>query len=114
VCVLDADPAVRDSLETLIALNGMAVQGYASGREFLKACETLKPLCILCEAELPDMSGIELKVLLGLRNIHVPFALLVSGNRVRVFRLAADAGIKDIYRKPLVNTPELIKFVCSQ
>jgi FixJ family two-component response regulator len=36
VHVVDGDPAVRDSLTTLLDLNGFRVETYATGAAFLK------------------------------------------------------------------------------
>ena len=113
VCIIDSDPAIRDSLRTLINLNGHAVQCYSTSYSFWTAVQALTPKCILCEAELPDSSGFDVHAMLIDQQIDVPFALLISGNLPLFYARAARAGIHRIYRKPLVNTQGLLEFVGS-
>ncbi len=111
VCVIDADPAVRDSLVTLIDLSGLPVVAYPSAQDFWKNVDDLVLRCILCEAELPDGNGFELHRSLVKQHLEVPFALLVSGNSPVLYRRAQNAGIVHVYRKPLTNTVELLGFI---
>ena len=114
VFVVDGDPAVRDSLQTLLALNGYEVRPYATGAAFLDALEPETPIqCVVCEADLPDTSGITVfKKLTALRS-RVPFALLVSQQGERVTNTARKAGIAKVFRKPLVYR-HLLEFVNVQ
>lgn len=114
VCVIDADPAVRDSLETLIKLAGFEVKSFATGYSFWNAIEDAGEnavmQCVLCEAELPDVSGFDVHEYMVKKAIDAPFGLLVSGNRPSLFQRAKAAGIQHVYRKPLTRMP-LIEFV---
>ena len=111
VCVIDADSAVRDGLSTLIDLTGLPVVAYPTASDFWDDIDDLLLRCVLCEAELPDGNGFELHRQLQAANFEVPFALLVSGNSPVLYRRAELAGIVNIYRKPLTNTPDLLGFI---
>ena len=110
VCIVDADWAIRDSLETLIGLNGHVVRGFATGHSFKRRLDSFTPSCVVCEAQLPDLTGFDLYAELLERDIRVPFALLVSGHAEQIRQRAKSAGIHT-YEKPLVNTNRLIEFV---
>ena len=111
VYVVDADPAIRDSLTTLLDLNGYEVCAFASGETFLAMLEDpLDALCIVCEAQLPDANGLDIYRQLALRNIDVPFALLVSRRNESILSTARQRGISWLFLKPLVYR-NLIEFV---
>lgn len=103
VCIIDGDAAVRDSLYTLMSLNGVDVTGFASGAEFLDHCETGPIDCVVCEAELPDITGLELFVWFKPLYPHSRFALLMSRSNRPVVELARSAGVDAVFCKPLVN-----------
>ena len=103
VCVIDGDPAVRDSLKTLMSLSGHDVATYATGKAFLNELDQRKLQCVVCEAQLPDTTGFTIFKTLRKRNIAVPFALLVSRNDRAIYDEAQRNGIAHVFTKPLVN-----------
>ncbi len=110
VCVIDGDPAVWDSLETLMRLNGHDVATYATGRAFLNELDPSKTKCVVCEAELPDTTGITIFEALREQNFEAPFALLVSHDSRGTLDKAQRIGIANVFAKPLV-TRQLAAFV---
>jgi FixJ family two-component response regulator len=103
VCVVDGDAAVRDSLATLMALNGHDVSTYATGREFLEALDGHRVDFVVCEAELPDTSGVELFRAFKMRHPSARFALLVSRNDPAMTAAAKRSGVDAVFHKPLVH-----------
>ncbi len=107
VHVVDGDPAVRDSLTTLLDLNGFRVATYATGAAFLKALITTRSDVtrdwVVCEAELPDGSGIELFSKIRESSARNPFILLISRRNPEIIETAKSAGIDQVYQKPLVH-----------
>lgn len=110
VLLVDADPAVRDSLTTLMDLNGFRVQAFATGSAFLRALDKTDIHCVICEAELPDTTGIQVYNSLQATRDSLPFALLVSQRNPMTLRTAHSAGIRQIFQKPLVYR-HLLTFV---
>jgi FixJ family two-component response regulator len=114
VFVVDGDPAVRDSLSTLLDLNGYEVKSCSTGAAFLNQLRTeTKPTCVVCEAELPDTSGIEIYRKVQELDRDLPFALLVSRRNPSVIQSARESGIDQIFLKPLVHR-HLIEFISRQ
>ncbi len=107
VHVVDGDPAVRDSLTTLLDLNGYSVAAYATAAAYLEAeaaCgQGKRERWIVCEAELPDGSGIDLFGKVRAADRNAAFILLVSRSDPSVIESARAAGIDRIYSKPLVH-----------
>ena len=121
VIVIDGDPAVRDSLATLMELNGHAVLTYASGRAFLRDADSDDSIleltehpkkidCVICEAELPDISGVDLYLAFHPHHPETRFALLTSRKDSGALARARDLGIQDVFSKPLVHR-KLVRFV---
>ena len=112
VCIIDGDPAVRDSLATVVGLNGHQALTFASGSEFLDQTSASTPQCVVCEAELPDTTGLALFETLKLQNPAMRFALLVSHTNAAVANSAKRLGIDHVFFKPLVNR-RLLAFVSA-
>lgn len=100
--VVDGDPAVRDSLTTLLDLNGFRVESYSTAAAFLKRAATSGEW-VVCEADLPDGSGIELFAKVRAADANTPFILLVSRRSPSIIATARNAGIELICQKPLVH-----------
>jgi len=119
VHVVDGDPAIRDSLTTLLHLNGFEVATYSTGGEFLErlaagAGRNDEPVreWVVCEADLPDGSGIDLFGRMRAANSPTPFILLVSRRNPTVVRSAKSAGIEQVFQKPLVYR-NLISYIST-
>lgn len=110
VLLIDADPAVRDSLTTLMDLNGFKVQAFATGSAFLRALDLIDIHCVICEAELPDTTGVQVYHSIQAARESLPFALLISQRDIMTLRNARSAGITQIFQKPLVHR-HLLTFV---
>ena len=111
VCILEADPAVRDSLEILMDLSNIEVRGYSTIHSFLLSLASQNVRCLLCEAEMPDGSGIQLFTHLRSKGVDFPFALLMSEHKPRTYQHAIKVGIENIYQKPLINPAGLLSFI---
>ena len=104
VTVLDPDPAVRDSLLTLLELGGHDPIGFSTAGEFFRAIPLLNLDTVICEARLPDASGFE--VYRHVRQLVRPvsFLLLVTDRVASVSDQARRFGIQHVFPKPVVNS----------
>lgn len=103
---------MRDSLATLIALNGHEVSTFATGGDFLAALDGREVDCVVCEAELPDTSGMALFQTFKPSHPATRFALLVSRNDPAMTAAAKRSGVDAVFHKPLVHR-RLKTFVSS-
>jgi FixJ family two-component response regulator len=111
VSIVDGDPAVRDSLSTLLDLNGYHVKTFSTGAAFLKQLtEGDEVQCVVCEIDLPDTSGIRIFEKVQALQRAIPFALLVSRRNPSIVKSAHKAGIRQVFLKPLVHR-HLIEFI---
>jgi FixJ family two-component response regulator len=114
VCVVDGDPAVRDSLQYLCDSSGHMAKGFSTQAAFLRMLDDVQeifPKCVICEAQLPDGSGVDLYQTLKQRGVEIPFALLISRSSVITAPSARRAGIEYVWPKPLVDRTPLIAFL---
>lgn len=97
--MVEGDPAVRDSLMTLLGLGDYEVAGFATGQAFLDASGGQHVDCVICAADLPDISGHEVCRAFKSAHPETRFALLVSGRDGALPGPGPDA----VFRKPLVS-----------
>ena len=57
IFVVDDDEAVRDSTAMLLAAGGFTVQAFATGAEFLTACNGHGVGCAVIDIHMPEMDG---------------------------------------------------------
>lgn len=112
VCVVDGDPAVRDSLQYLSSSRGYPAVGFSTSAAFLRMLDTQgSAKCVICEAQLPDGSGLELFQELRRRGLQMPFALMVSRQSLAAMNHAFRLGVEYIWSKPLIDRAPLIAFL---
>ena len=103
IYVVDADPAVRDSLHSLLTLHGFHVEAYATATEFLDGSEPAANACLVTEVHLPDMSGIELLERLRGRGLELPVIIIADRSDVPTAVRAIRSGAVDFLEKPFLD-----------
>ena len=99
IFVVDDDDAVRDSLKALIEIEGLSVETYASGQEFLDAHDPSRPGCLLLDVRMPDMTGLELQQKLAARP-HKWSIIITGHGDIPMADKAMKAGAVDFIEKP--------------
>lgn len=101
--MVDGDPAVRDSLATLIGLGDHDVVTYDCGQALLRDMPSSADAYVISASELPDMTGLELFAELQRQRPGIHFALLLSRNDHVAMVTARRLGIDAVFQKPLVH-----------
>jgi two-component system CheB/CheR fusion protein len=101
VFIVDDDAPIRAAIGDVIAADGGTPVGFASGEAFLAAYRPGRGDCLLIDAYLPGMNGIEL--LTRLREAgHLLPAIVITGNSdVAMAVRAMKAGAADFIEKPV-------------
>jgi len=102
VCIADPDEALARRIAELLEEMGTQVRTYASGRALLDDLAA-RTLCVISEASLPDMTGIELIGILRERLPGTPVILLATDGDVAAAVAAMRAGALDFIEKPHVD-----------
>lgn len=99
--IVDDNAVKRDGLRDVLEQSGYTVECYASGADFVEAHRSARRACLLVDAVMPDMSGIELIRLLKDTNDDTP-AVVISGHAaISLAVQAMKAGAVDFIEKPV-------------
>ncbi len=109
VHVVDPDAASRDSLRALLDLCPWEVRTYGAAEELL-ALRPTGPGCVIVEAELPGMSGLELLERLRAGAGAIPVIVMAAHGDVPMAVRALRAGAASyIPKKPFVEHVLLLR-----
>jgi two-component system, LuxR family, response regulator FixJ len=103
VFVVDDEEPMRNALRRALSLGGLTVQTFASGREFLDHYRPIPLACLLLDIKMPEMTGLELQVILNERQIDLPVIFLTGAADVPAAVRAMKAGAQDFLEKPFDN-----------
>ncbi|THD44091.1 MAG: response regulator [Bradyrhizobium sp.] len=107
IFIVDDDDRIRGAIGAVLEDDGRVVESYASCEAFLKAYRPGIAACLLIDAYLPGMSGLEL-----LRKLHsdghrLPSIMITGNSDVSTAVEAMKAGAVDFIEKP-IGRDELI------
>lgn len=101
--VIDDDAAVRDSLRLLLSTEGFHVETHESARHFLGYFEPCESGCVVTDARMPEMTGIELMEAMKARRISLPVVVITAYADVALAVRAMKHGAFDFLEKPFDN-----------
>ena len=110
IYVVDDDANVRDAMRAVLEEEGWRVKPFSTCEAFLSAYRPGDVACLLVDAYLPGMSGLEL-----LRKLHdaghnLPAIMITGNSDVAIAVQAMKAGAADFIEKP-VSGGELVESV---
>jgi len=100
VALVDDDESVRRALGRLLRMAGMQVDLYASGCEFLADITADGPDCVVLDMYMPEMTGMEVQVVLTSRCPDLPIVFITAHDNPVVVRAVLAAGAETVLRKP--------------
>lgn len=101
VFIIDDDRYIRDGLRKLLEADGRTVQDFATCEAFLEVYDTRRDAgCLLVDACLPGMSGVELLQYLNHANCQLPAIMITGNGDVPMAVQAMKAGALDFIEKP--------------
>jgi FixJ family two-component response regulator len=100
VYVIDDDPSIRRSLDTLLRSVGLDVHSYSSAPEFMHAERADVPGCLVLDVRLPGMSGLTFQQELANRGIDLPIIFLSGHGDIAMSVRAMKAGAAEFLTKP--------------
>ena len=110
VFVVDDDSSVRGGLGRLLKSVGLAVETFASAREFLERGRAEGPACLVLDVRLPELSGLDLQAELARAGVAIPIIFITGHGNVPISVRAMKAGAADFMEKP-VDEQELLDAV---
>lgn len=101
VYLVDDDPSVRTVIRALLEDEGYAVRAYERGEAFLEDYAGETGGCLLIDAYLPGMSGLELLRHLKEAGVLLPSIMITGGSDVQMAVRAMKMGATDFIEKPV-------------
>ncbi len=100
VYVVDDDPSIRASLDSLLASEGHDVRTFGAANEFLTADRPDLPGCLILDVRLRGSSGLEFQRELTRRGIGLPVIFITGHGDVPMSVTAMKAGAIEFLLKP--------------
>lgn len=100
VFVVDDDPSMRRSLDSLLRSVGHDVRLFASAPEFMQAVRDDAPGCIVLDVRLPGMSGLAFQQELTKARVALPVIFVTGHGDVPMSVRAMKAGAVEFLTKP--------------
>ena len=101
VYVVDDDRHVREALTAVLEASGRTVVASENCEEFLKLFTPSTQACLLVDAYLPGMSGLDLLEHLHKTGVHLPAIMITANSDVGLAVQAMKAGAFDFIEKPV-------------
>ncbi len=103
ILIIDDEAAIRESLETLLSLEGYAVEAAVNGEEGLDRIEEKFYDLILLDLALPGKSGLEILPLIRERHPSLPVIMITAYGKVDNVVDAIRSGAQNFVQKPWDN-----------
>ena len=110
VFVVDDDSHIREGIRGVLEQDGRIVEDYAACEDFLEAYRPGREACLVIDAYLPGMDGIELLRRLGDAGHRLPAIMITGNSDVPMAVQAMKAGASDFIEKP-ISRDELLASV---
>ncbi len=100
VFVVDDDPSMRRSLESLLRSVGLDARLFSSAQEFMQAERPDAPGCLILDVRLPGMSGLTFQQELAKADVALPIIFITGHGDVPMSVRAIKAGAAEFLTKP--------------
>ena len=101
VFVVDDDDRVRDLIQAVLREAGHSVEAFADGESFLAEFRSEGQDCLLVDAYLPGMNGLDLLRQLQARGDAPAAIMITGGSDIQMAVQAMKAGALDFIEKPI-------------
>lgn len=101
VCVIDDDPSVQRALRRLLQTGGYDVVVYGSGGEFLSAPRGQRPMCLVVDVRMPEMTGLDLLLTIAGTTLDVPMVMISGDADASTVERALSGGAVAFLPKPV-------------
>ena len=103
IAIVDDEESVRVGLRRLCGALGLNPTIYASGRELIDSLDggAPHPDCLLLDAHMPQMGGLELLQHLVHSGVNIPTIVYTADDAPEVQARYVATGVVDYLRKPI-------------
>jgi|HubBroStandDraft_6_1064221.scaffolds.fasta_scaffold842770_2 FixJ family two-component response regulator len=108
VAVVDDDPRVRESLESLIESTGLTARVFSRAEDFLLGSHLAATSCLITDVRMPGMDGLDLQRHVRRVRPELPIIFITAHHEDEVERHALTEGAACFIRKPF-DAGELLR-----
>lgn len=98
--VVDDDEGFRSSLVMLLSACGFTVRSFASGEDFLAACDEGTDACLIIDVHLPGLDGFQTIDQARRQGLTMPALLMTGRPEAGMHARAAAVGLPPLLEKP--------------
>jgi FixJ family two-component response regulator len=102
ICIVADDDSARQRIDSLIRSTGSQTSVFDSSQAFLRSYHSQKISCLVLDACLSGVSGLQLLRMLADANIFIPIVFVTSRVDVGSAQALAHGAVK-VLRKPFTN-----------
>ena len=105
IAIVDDEDSVRTGLRRLCEALGLRATAYASGSEFIEALHAgaTRPECLLLDAHMPHMSGLEVQRQLVDLGLRIATIVYTADDAPELKARYVAAGVATYLRKPIAG-----------
>jgi FixJ family two-component response regulator len=103
ISIVDDDDLVRAGISRLVRSMGYATCAFAAAEDFLQSSERHDTSCLICDIQLPGITGLDLQRELGSDECAPPIIFMTAYPDVFVRNRALAAGAICFLNKPLTG-----------
>ena len=100
VFIVDDDESIGEGLKNLLESVGIAAEHFLSAETFREQWDQSRGGCLLLDARLPGMSGMDLQEKLNAAGIGIPIIFMTAHGDVPMVRKVLKAGAVEFLTKP--------------
>lgn len=108
VVVVDDDPRIRESLETLIESAGLKARAFSLAEDFLHGDLLAAASCLVTDVRMPGMDGLDLQRRVRVERPELPIIFITAHYDDKVVQCAFAQGAASFVPKPL-DADELLR-----
>ena len=101
IYLVDDDISVRRGLARLIRSEGFEVKAFASAGEFLEQKDLEPTGCLIVDAKMPGLTGLDLQKRLTDAGISIPVIFVTAHDDPETRNLAKERGAVGFFHKPV-------------
>ena len=100
ISVIAADESIRLAVARFVEPAGFAVEMFVSSAEFLSSHRAGDTACLIIDAHLPGMSGLQLQSQLASSSRYIPIVFITASLDGTARERALEVAAVDFLRKP--------------
>jgi FixJ family two-component response regulator len=112
VAIVDDDPRIRESLESLLESAGLRTRVFSLAEDFLHGALLAETSCLITDVRMPKMDGLELQRRVRLERPELPVIFITAHHEERIEQRAFAQGATLFVRKPF-DADELLRAIKS-